>query len=244
MFPEGNPKSFLIPSLIVTEGCTTPTSAELPTLSLHGILTLKTTVYRFKSLTMARTLSTMLPLGTTAPDFALPDVVTGDIISLDTFTGAKALLVMFMCEHCPFVKHVQDELAKLGHDYIPQGARIVAISANDAENYPQDAPENLKAMADRLHLNYPICYDETQAVAQAYQAACTPDFFLFDDELRLVYRGQLDGSRPGNDIPVTGTDLRAALDAVLQGKPVSTEQQPSIGCNIKWKPGNAPAYFG
>jgi peroxiredoxin len=193
---------------------------------------------------MARTLSTMLPLGTTAPDFALSDVVTGETISLDTFAGAKALLVIFMCEHCPFVKHVQDELAKLGHDYIPQGARIVAISANDAENYPQDAPENLKAMAKRLNLNYPICYDETQSVAQAYQAACTPDFFLFDDELRLVYRGQLDGSRPGNDIPVTGTDLRVALDAVLQGQSVSTEQQPSIGCNIKWKPGNAPAYFG
>jgi peroxiredoxin len=193
---------------------------------------------------MARTLSTMLPLGTAAPDFALPDVVTGETISLATFKGAKALLVMFICQHCPFVKHVQDELAQLGKDYVPQGVSIVAISANDAERYPQDSPAHLKEMAQSLPLNYPVCYDETQAVAQIYQAACTPDFFLFDSEFRLVYRGQLDGSRPGNDVPVTGADLRAAMDALLQAQPINSEQQPSIGCNIKWKPGNEPSYFG
>jgi peroxiredoxin len=191
---------------------------------------------------MARTESTMLPLGSIAPDFDLPDVVTGESTSLSKFKGAKALLVMFICEHCPFVKHVQDELARLGHDYIPQGLGIIAISANDVANYPQDSPAHLKAMAHRLNLNYPILYDETQAVAQSYQAACTPDFFLFDLDRRLVYRGQLDDSRPGNDKPVTGADLRAAIDAALVGKPISPDQKPSIGCNIKWKPGNAPAY--
>jgi peroxiredoxin len=191
---------------------------------------------------MARTESTMLPLGSIAPDFELPDVVTGDLTSLSKFAGAKALLVMFICEHCPFVKHVQDELARLGHDYVPQGLSIIAISANDVANYPQDSPEHLKAMAQALNLNYPILYDETQAVAQAYQAACTPDFFLFDQHHRLAYRGQLDDSRPGNDKPVTGADLRAAIDAALVGKSISPDQRPSIGCNIKWKPGNAPAY--
>ncbi|WP_404786591.1 thioredoxin family protein [Altericista sp. CCNU0014] len=191
---------------------------------------------------MARTESTMLPLESIAPDFELPDVVTGELTSLSKFAGAKALLVMFICEHCPFVKHVQDELARLGHDYVPQGLGIVAISANDVANYPQDSPEHLKAMAHSLNLNYPILYDETQAVAQSYQAACTPDFFLFDRDRRLVYRGQLDDSRPGNDKPVTGADLRAAIDAALVGKPISPDQKPSIGCNIKWKPGNAPAY--
>jgi peroxiredoxin len=183
---------------------------------------------------MARTESTMLPLGSAAPDFELPDVAK--------FAGTKALLVMFICEHCPFVKHVQDELARLGHDYVPQGLGIVAISANDVSNYPQDAPEHLKAMAEALNLNYPILYDETQAVAQSYQAACTPDFFLFDSNHCLVYRGQLDDSRPGNDKPVTGVDLRAAIDAALVGQAISADQKPSIGCNIKWKPGNAPNY--
>jgi peroxiredoxin len=191
---------------------------------------------------MARTESTMLPLRSTAPDFELPNVTTGQLVSLSKFVGAKALLVMFMCEHCPFVKHVQDELARLGHDYVPQGVGIVAISANDVSNYPQDAPEHLKAMAQHLNLNYPILYDETQTVAKSYQAACTPDFFLFDADHRLIYRGQLDDSRPGNDKPVTGKDLRAAIDAALAGAPMIADQKPSIGCNIKWKPGNAPAY--
>jgi peroxiredoxin len=191
---------------------------------------------------MARTESTMLPLGSIAPDFKLPDVTTGELVSLSQFAGTKALLVMFMCEHCPFVKHVQDELARLGQDYVPQGVGIVAISANDVSNYPQDAPEHLKAMAQHLNLNYPILYDETQMVAQSYQAACTPDFFLFDADHRLIYRGQLDDSRPGNDKPVTGGDLRAAIDAALAGAPAIADQKPSIGCNIKWKPGNAPTY--
>jgi peroxiredoxin len=191
---------------------------------------------------MARTPSTMLPLGTVAPDFDLPDVVTDERVSLEKFAGAKALLVMFISEHCPFVKHVQHELARLGHDYEPQGLGIVAISANDINNYPQDAPEHLKAMAETLNLNYPLCYDEAQDVAKSYQAACTPDFFLFDQNHRLAYRGQLDDSRPGNDKPVTGVDLRAAITAALAGQPISTDQKPSIGCNIKWKPGNAPNY--
>jgi peroxiredoxin len=191
---------------------------------------------------MARTESTMLPLGSTAPDFELPDVTTGQLVPLSKFVGTKALLVIFMCEHCPFVKHVQDELAKLGHDYISQGLGIVAISANDVSNYPKDAPEHLAAMAQHLNLNYPILYDETQAVAKAYQAACTPDFFLFDADQCLVYRGQLDDSRPGNDKPVTGADLRGAIDMALVDKPISADQKPSIGCNIKWKPGNAPTY--
>jgi peroxiredoxin len=191
---------------------------------------------------MARTPSTMLPLGTLAPDFSLPDVVTGDSISLANFAGSNALLVMFICQHCPFVIHVKPELAKIGHDYVAKGVGIVAISANDAVKYPQDDPDHLKAMAQDLSLNYPLCYDESQTVAQAYQAACTPDFFLFDGKLKLVYRGQLDSSRPGNDEPVSGADLRAAMDAVLAGKSISTEQTPSIGCNIKWKPGNEPGY--
>jgi peroxiredoxin len=185
----------------------------------------------------------MLPLGTSAPDFQLPDVVTGQSISLSTFADKPALLVMFICRHCPFVKHVQDELARLGKDYADRIA-IVAISANDAANYPEDAPDQLKAMANELGFAFPLCYDETQATAKAYRAACTPDFFLFDADRRLVYRGQLDDSRPGNDQPVTGRDLRAAIDALLAGQAVNPDQQPSIGCNIKWKPGNEPDYFG
>ena len=189
--------------------------------------------------------STMLELGTSAPDFALPDVVTGDTISLDTFAGKSALLVMFICQHCPFVKHVQDELAKLGHDYVPKNVGILAISSNSLQTHPQDSPENLKAMAETLGFNYPYCFDETQAVAKAYTAACTPDFFLFDGDRKLVYRGQLDGSRPGMDEPpVTGEDLRAAIDTVLAGGTLSPDQKPSIGCNIKWTPGNEPEYFG
>ena len=186
----------------------------------------------------------MLELGTSAPDFNLPDVVTGDTLSLATFTGKSALLVMFICQHCPFVKHVQDELARLGQDYAPKNVGILAISSNSVETHPQDAPPHLKAMAETLQFNFPYAYDQSQAVAKAYTAACTPDFFLFDGDRKLVYRGQLDDSRPGNGIPVTGKDLRAALDAALAEKPPASDQKPSIGCNIKWTPGNEPAYFG
>lgn len=193
---------------------------------------------------MALTASTMLSLGTKAPDFNLPNVVSGKTISLSTFAGKKALLVMFICKHCPFVKHVQDELANLGKDYVNRDLGIVAISANDVDNYPDDAPEKLKAIAQELNFTFPFCYDESQETAKAYTAACTPDFFLFDADQRLVYRGQLDDSRPSNGKPVTGEDLRAALDAVLAGEPVNSEQKPSVGCNIKWKPGNEPSYYG
>lgn len=188
--------------------------------------------------------STMLPLGTPAPAFALTDVVTGDTISLDTFAEAPALLVMFICRHCPFVIHVQSELARIGQDYGPKGLGIVAISANSVQTHPQDGPDHLKAQAETFGFTFPYCFDATQNVAKQYTAACTPDFFVFDGEKRLVYRGQLDDSRPSNSTPVTGKDLRAALDAVLAGESVAAEQRPSIGCNIKWAPGNEPAYFG
>lgn len=191
---------------------------------------------------MVLTPSTMLALGTTAPDFSLPDVVSQQSISLTTFGDRKALLVMFICCHCPFVKHVQEELAQLGQDYQHQDVAIVAISANDAEKYPADAPDAMQAMAKSLGFTFPFCYDASQAVAQAYTAACTPDFFLFDRDRRLVYRGQLDDSRPSNGLPVTGQDLRQALDAVLADQPQVSDQKPSIGCNIKWKPGNEPRY--
>ena len=193
---------------------------------------------------MVQTASTMLELGTAAPDFNLPDVVSGRTISLHDFAGKKALLVMFICRHCPFVKHVDQELARLGKDYADKGAGIVAISANDADGHPDDAPASLKEMAQELGFTFPFCYDESQAVAKAYSAACTPDFFLFDQTLKLVYRGQLDDSRPENEKPVTGRDLRAALDAVLNDQAVNSDQRASIGCNIKWKDGNEPAYFG
>ena len=193
---------------------------------------------------MARTASTMLPLGTKAPEFQLPDVVSGETISLDTFAGKQGLVVIFLCRHCPFVKHVQGELAKLGRDYQDADLGIVAISANDATTHPDDAPEKLKEMAKELGLTFPLCYDESQETAKAYTAACTPDFFVFDRDRKLAYRGQFDDSRPGNDQPVTGKDLRSAIDAVLAQSPVSEEQKPSIGCNIKWKPGNEPAYYG
>jgi peroxiredoxin len=184
----------------------------------------------------------MLPLGTKAPDFQLPDVVSGETISLDTFAGKQALLVMFICRHCPFVKHVQTQLAQIGKDYANSDVSIVAISANDAANYPDDAPDKLKEMAKELGFTFPFCYDESQETAKAYTAACTPDFFLFDADRKLVYRGQLDDSRPGNNEPVTGKDLRTALDAVLASQTVTPDQKPSIGCNIKWKQGNEPAY--
>ncbi|MFE4107846.1 thioredoxin family protein [Almyronema epifaneia] len=188
--------------------------------------------------------STMLALGTPAPSFRLPDVVSGEMVSLDHFADKKALLVIFLCQHCPFVKHVKTELARLGQDYEPQGVGIVAISANNVDTHPQDSPEYLKAMAQTEGFNFPVCYDESQAVAKTYTAACTPDFFLFDANLRLVYRGQLDDSRPSNGVPVTGKDLRGALDQVLADQHVPPEQRPSVGCNIKWKPGNEPPYFG
>jgi peroxiredoxin len=185
----------------------------------------------------------MLGLGTPAPDFQLPDVVSGKTIGISTFTGKKALLVFFLSRHCPYVQHVKEELARLGRDYAAQSLGIVAISPNFVEQFPDDAPPRLAEMAAELSIAYPICYDETQDVAKAYQAACTPDFFLFDENRTLVYRGQLDGSRPGNGIPVSGQDLRAAIDAVLSGRPVDTVQKPSLGCNIKWRPGQEPPWF-
>lgn len=185
---------------------------------------------------MALTNSNMLPLGTVAPEFDLPDVITGKRVTRQQFTGKNAFLVMFICRHCPYVVHVQDELARIGRDYAPKNVGIVAISSNDATNYPDDAPPRLKQMAESLGFNFPYCHDETQEVAKRYRAACTPDIYLFDAHHKLVYRGQLDDSRPGSGRPVTGRDLRAALDAVLAGKPVSPDQKPSSGCNIKWKP--------
>ena len=192
---------------------------------------------------MAATASTMLALGTIAPDFSLPDVVSGRTISLASFQDKQALLVMFICHHCPFVKHVAAELAQLGRDYAPKGVGIVAISSNDPAVSADDSPEGLQRMAAEWGFNFPVCYDETQAVAKSYAAACTPDFYLFDQDRKLVYRGQLDDSRPSNGKPVTGADLRAAIDAVLAGRPVSQDQRPSLGCNIKWRPGNEPAYY-
>ena len=193
---------------------------------------------------MALTPSTMLlELGTSAPDFTLPDAVSGKTISLSSFAGTKALLVMFICRHCPYVVHVKEELARLGRDYANKPLGIVAISANDASAYPDDAPAQLKAMATDLGFTFPFCYDESQETAKAYTAACTPDLFVFNAERKLVYRGQLDESRPGNNKPLTGRDLRAALDAVLADQPVVPEQMPSVGCNIKWKPGNEPDYY-
>jgi thiol-disulfide isomerase/thioredoxin len=185
----------------------------------------------------------MLGLGTSAPVFDLPDVVSGSTVNLDTFSGRKGLLVMFICPHCPYVKHIEDGLAALSRDYAGSGLGIVAISSNDVTQYPDDSPDGLRAQATRLGFEFPYCYDESQAAAKAYQAACTPDFFLFDAGRKLVYRGQFDDSRPSNAIPVTGRDLRDAIDAVLAGREPAARQKPSIGCNIKWKPGNAPPYW-
>ncbi len=191
---------------------------------------------------MALTNSTMLALGTELPVFQLPDVVSGQIISPETFAGKTGILVMFICRHCPYVVHIKEELARLGKDYEHSELGIVAISSNDAKNYREDSPDRLKTMAQELRFTFPYCYDESQHVAKLFTAACTPDFFLFNKERKLVYRGQLDKSRPGNNKPVTGKDVREAIEAVLRGQSVSTEQQPSVGCNIKWKPGNAPLY--
>ena len=184
---------------------------------------------------MALTESTMLELGTKAPDFALTDVVNGKTVCLSDFSNAKALLVVFLCAHCPFVKHIEKGFAQFGKDYADKGLAIVAISSNDAKSYPADSPAGLKVQAETLGFSFPYLYDETQAVAKAYDAACTPDFFLFDATGELVYRGEFDASRPGNEVPVTGEALRAAVDLVLAGKPVPANQKPSIGCNIKWK---------
>lgn len=184
---------------------------------------------------MALTESTMLELGTVAPDFALTDVVSGRTVRRDDFANQKALLVMFICAHCPYVKHIEKGLAKLGADYAAKPIAIVGISSNDADNYPADSPAGLKKQAETMGFTFPYLYDETQAVAKAYKAACTPDFFLFDSDRKLVYRGEFDRSRPGNGVAVTGEDLRAAIDTVLAGKPAIADQRPSIGCNIKWK---------
>ncbi len=192
---------------------------------------------------MARTESTMLKLGSPAPDFSLPEVETGENISLSYFADKKALLVMFICRHCPYVKHIERELAAIGLDYADKGLGILAISANDAGSYPDDKPESLREMKDELGFIFPYCHDDSQTIAKAYTAACTPDFFLFDNQRKLAYRGRLDASRPGNDKPLTGEDLRTAIDQLLSGADVSDEQLPSIGCNIKWKPGNEPDYF-
>jgi peroxiredoxin len=186
--------------------------------------------------------STMLPLGTKAPDFRLADT-SGKTVSLSDFTSAPALVIVFMCNHCPYVKHIRSGLAQLAQDYSAKGVAVVGISSNDVENYPADSPAKMAEEAKAAGYIFPYLYDATQAVAKAYRAACTPDFYLFDRDQRLAYRGQLDDSRPGNNVPVTGKDLRAAIDAVLAGKPASAAQKPSIGCNIKWKPGNEPDYF-
>ncbi len=191
---------------------------------------------------MALTPSTMLPLGTAAPDFKLPDT-TGKTVTLAEFRGKPALLFVFMCNHCPYVKHIRAGLAQLARDYQPRGVAVVGINSNDVANYPEDNPARMREEVKAAGYLFPYLYDETQAVAKAYRAACTPDLYLFDKSQKLAYRGQFDDSRPGNGIPVTGKDLRAALDAVLAGKPVTPEQKPSIGCNIKWKSGNEPDYF-
>ena len=184
---------------------------------------------------MAETPSTMLPLGTVAPSFTLPDTVSDTMLSLEELKSPVATVIMFICNHCPFVKHVNQELVRLANDYQPGKVSFIAISSNDIENYPQDGPDKMKETAASEGYPFPYLLDETQQVARNYQAACTPDFYIFDSELRLVYRGQLDGSRPGNDLPVTGEDLRGALDAILSGNEVSSRQLPSIGCNLKWK---------
>jgi peroxiredoxin len=191
---------------------------------------------------MVRTASTMLPLGKAAPDFSLPNV-DGRTVSLADFKGAPALLVAFICNHCPYVKHVADGFAALAREYQGKGVAVVAINSNDAGTHPADSPEQMVHEAENRGYTFPYLYDEDQSVAQAYRAACTPDFYVFDKNRKLVYRGQMDSSRPDSGIPVTGKDLRAALDDVLAGKPVPAVQKPSLGCNIKWKSGNEPDYF-
>lgn len=184
---------------------------------------------------MAATPSTMMPLGTIAPSFNLLDTVSGNTNSLSELKGKKATLVMFICNHCPYVLHINDELVRIANEYQPKGVSFVAISSNDVENYPQDSPELMKVQAEKVGYTFPYLFDESQEVAKAYNAACTPDLFLFDEEIKCVYRGQLDNSRPNTDIPITGKDLRTALEALLSGTEIPDEQRPSIGCNIKWK---------
>jgi peroxiredoxin len=191
---------------------------------------------------MSATLSTMLPLGTKAPDFSLPDT-QGKTVSLEDFRESPALLVIFMCNHCPFVKHILDHLVKLVKEYQDKGLAVVAINSNDVSTYPDDSPEKMADVAKSKDFTFAYLYDENQDVAEAYRAACTPDFFLFDSQQKLFYRGQMDDSRPGNDVPITGEDLRKAIDAVLQGEEPPKKQKPSMGCNIKWKTGNEPDYF-
>ena len=191
---------------------------------------------------MARTPSTMLDLGTPAPDFHLLNPATGDPVSLSEVRGAKATVVMFLCNHCPFVTHVRDEITRIAADYGQQGVGFVAINANDVANYPDDAPESMAELAGDLGWQFPFLFDDDQSVAQSYRAACTPDFFVFDADATLAYRGQMDGARPGNDVANDGRDLRAAIDALLAGARPDQDQRPSLGCNIKWKPGNEPQY--
>jgi len=190
---------------------------------------------------MARTASTMLELGTPAPAFRLPDTA-GRTVSLSDFDDARALLVVFMCNHCPYVQHIREGLAGFAREYQPRGLAVAGINANDIDSHPDDSPERMAEEARRYGYTFPYLFDETQAVAKAYRAACTPDFYLFDAGRRLAYRGQFDDSRPGSSVPVTGRDVRAAADAVLAGEPAPGEQKPSMGCNIKWKPGNQPDY--
>jgi peroxiredoxin len=190
---------------------------------------------------MALTASTMLPLGTIAPEFRLPDTA-GKMVSLDEYKGAPALVIAFICNHCPYVKHIRHDLASLAKEYQAKGVAVIGINANDVANYPDDSPEKMAKEKAEVGYTFPYLYDESQKTAHAYKAACTPDLYVFDKDQKLVYRGQLDASRPGNGLPITGKDLRAALDAVLAGKPVSDDQLPSMGCNIKWKRGNEPAY--
>lgn len=191
---------------------------------------------------MVKTASTMSPLGTKAPDFSLVSV-DGSTVSLSDFQDAPALLVIFMCNHCPFVKHIANQLALLGNEYQERGVAVVGINSNDVANHPEDSPEQMIHEAEQQGYTFPYLFDETQEIAEAYRAACTPDFYVFDKHQQLVYRGQLDDSRPDSGIPVTGQDLRAALDTVLAGRPVTGDQVPSLGCNIKWKAGAEPEYF-
>jgi len=193
---------------------------------------------------MALTPSTMLELGTTAPTFHLPNPASGEMLSLNELADGRALLVMFICNHCPFVVHVRSAYGPLTGDFADQGLKAVAINSNNLETHPQDGPAQMAELVAEMRWDFPFLLDESQSVAKSYQAACTPDYFLFDAQLRLTYRGQLDGARPGNNVPVTGTDLREAIAQTLEGSPVSSPQVPSVGCNIKWKPGNEPAYFG
>ena len=184
---------------------------------------------------MAATPSTMVTLGTTATDFTLPNVVTGIEESFTELKGIRATVIMFICNHCPYVKHINEELVKVARHYGVKQVGFIAISSNDVTNYPEDSPELMKKVANEIGYPFPYLYDETQAVAKIYDAACTPDFFVYDESLRLIYRGQFDDSRPGNNKPVTGSDIRRVLDCVLQGKPIPQDQKPSIGCGIKWK---------